>query len=121
MDVNRVFETTLQELERMLSSKSVVGEPIKVDGATVVPLLSVGVGFGAGGGEAQNAKAPGQGMGAGGGGGVKPVAVLVFDENGVRVESIKAAASVIAKIAESATEIARGKWLGEGEAKKPEG
>lgn len=121
MDVNKLFETTVNELERMLTSRSVVGEVIKVDGATIIPLVSLGVGFGVGGGEnAPGAKAgPGQGLGTAGGGGVKPVAVLVCDAQGVRLESIKGAASVISKIAESVTELARTK-MGEGGAKMVE-
>jgi uncharacterized spore protein YtfJ len=119
MDANKLYETTVAELERLLSSKSVVGEPIKVDGTTIVPLISLGVGFGIGGNEgvAPGNKGPAPGMGAAGGGGVKPVAVLIADAHGVRVESIKLASSVIGKIAESVAEIARPK-LAEAEAKK---
>jgi uncharacterized spore protein YtfJ len=109
MDTTKLFDTTVQELERILCSKSVVGEPIQIDGKTIIPLVSVGVGFGVGGGEsgAGPKAGAGQGLGTAGGGGVRPVAVLVVDQAGVRVESITAAASVIAKIAEGVTELAR--------------
>lgn len=109
MDATKLFDTTVSELERMLCSKSVVGEPIVIDGKTIIPLVSLGVGFGVGGGEnaAGGKTGPGQGLGTAGGGGVRPVAVLVVDQTGVHVESITAAASVIAKIAEGVTELAR--------------
>lgn len=119
MDANKLFDSTVTQLERMLNTKTVVGEPLKVDGATLIPLVSLGVGFGVGGGEGvpPGGSAPGQGAATAGGGGVKPVAVLVCDAQGVRVESITGPASVIGKIAESVTELARTK-LGAAEAKK---
>lgn len=118
MDVGKNFETTIKELERILNSRSVVGDAIKVDGATVIPLVSIGLGFGVGEGE-PGTKEGGHGAGMGGGGGVKPVAVLVHDKEGMRVESIRAAASVIGKIAESVTEIAQGR-ISKPQLKKPE-
>lgn len=121
MDTEKLFATTVSELEKMLHAKCVVGDPIKIDATTIVPLVSLGVAFGVGSGEnAAGKNAPGQGVGAGGGGGVKPVAVVVLDAQGVRVESLQAAASVIGKIADSVTELAHAK-LGAGEPKKLEG
>ncbi|MDH5219428.1 MAG: spore germination protein GerW family protein, partial [Gammaproteobacteria bacterium] len=68
---------------------------------TIIPLVSLGFGFGAGGGSGKgkipggDARGEGEGGGAGtgGGGGVKPVAMIIIDKNGVRVESIKGSAS----------------------------
>lgn len=90
-DVERLLATAVNELERILTSKTVVGEPITVGEATMIPLSSVGFGFGAGGG---SGPAPGQGGqgaggGTGGGGGIKPVAVLIVDRQGVRLEPVK--------------------------------
>jgi len=45
-----LVKTTLEEIEKVLSTKTVVGEPITVEGVTLIPLISVGFGFGAGGG-----------------------------------------------------------------------
>ena len=102
-DVKEIAKTTMGEIERLLASKSVVGDPISVDGATVIPLVSFGFGFGAGGGEGKGEKTgEGGGGGTGGGGGMKPVAVIVVTKDGVRVEPTKPGASgVIEKIAES--------------------
>ncbi len=111
MDTPKLFETAIAELERMLSSKTVVGEPIKVNNTTVVPLVSVGFGFGVGAGEGSQAgnRSSGRGGATAGGGGVKPLAVLIIDEQGARLESIKSAGSVLGKVAESVTELARQK------------
>ena len=92
----------------MLSTKTVVGEPIVIEGTTVIPLISVGFGFGVGGGKGSDPeKGNGEGGGTGGGGGVKPVAVVVINADGVRVEPIKSStASVLEKVADSVGKVA---------------
>jgi len=49
-DVEQLVKMTLGEIERLLSTKAVVGEPIVVEGNTIIPLVSIGFGFGGGGG-----------------------------------------------------------------------
>lgn len=102
-DVENLFGKAVNEIERMLNTKTVVGDPISVEGNTLIPLVSVGFGFGVGGGEGSEAdKGTGSGGGTGGGGGVKPVAVIVVNKDGVRIESIKGGtASVLEKVAET--------------------
>ena len=90
--VENLVRTTLGEIEKVLSTRTVVGEPITVEGATLLPLISVGFGFGAGGGEGKGeAKQRGEGSGGGTGGGawVKPIAIVIIDKDGVRIEPIK--------------------------------
>lgn len=98
--VEQLLKTSLEEIEHVLNTKTVVGEPIKVGETTLIPLLSVGFGFGAGGGIGEGGlgsksagSGKGTGAGVGGGGGVKPVAMIIIDANGVRVESIKGSAA----------------------------
>ena len=69
----------------------------------MIPLINVGFGFGVGSGEgSEPRKGSGHGGGTGGGGGVKPVALVVVNKDGVRVEPIKSGtASVLEKVAES--------------------
>lgn len=102
-DIENLFDKNVGEIERLLNSKTVVGEPIKVEGNTLIPLVNVGFGFGVGGGEgAEPKKGSGHGGGTGGGGGVKPVALVVVNQEGVRVESIKSGTtSVLEKVAET--------------------
>lgn len=111
MDVEKLFGTAVNEIERMLNTKTVVGDPITVEGSTLIPLISVGFGFGVGGGEGTDpGKGAGTGGGTGGGGGVKPVALVVVNKDGVRVEPIKGSAgSAIEKIAEVIGKTAAGK------------
>lgn len=103
-ELENMFGKAITEIERMLNTKTVVGDPITVDGTTLIPLISVGFGFGVGGGEGTDpAKGQGSGGGTGAGGGVKPVALVIVDKAGVRVEPIKgAAASLLDKVADVA-------------------
>ena len=90
--VEGLIKTTLQEIEKVLTTKTVVGEPITVEGRTLIPLISIGFGFGAGGGSGKGeAKQKGEGEGGGTGGGawVRPKAVVIMDKDGVRVEPIR--------------------------------
>jgi uncharacterized spore protein YtfJ len=113
-DVEKVFGTAINEIERLLNTKTVVGEPIIVEGNTLIPLISVGFGFGVGGGEGTDPKkGSGAGGGTGGGGGVKPVALIIINKDGVRVEAIKgSAASALEKVAETVAKATTGKGKG---------
>ena len=105
--VEGLVKTTLGEIEKVLSTKTVVGEPITIEGKTIVPLISVGFGFGAGGGtgkggEAAKQQGEGTGGGSGGGAGIKPVAVIIISEEGVSVEPIVGGvAGALEKVGES--------------------
>lgn len=108
-DMDSLFGKAVAEIEHMLNSKTVVGEPISAEGHTLIPLISVGFGFGAGGGEGLDPQ-KGAGGAVGGGGGVKPVALVIVSKDGVRVESVKGpAASLVDKLADVAGKFAPGK------------
>ena len=98
-----LFDKAVTEIERMLNTKTVVGDPITIEGNTLIPLVNVGFGFGVGSGQGTDPKkGSGSGGGTGGGGGVKPVALIIINENGVRVEPIKSGtASVLEKVADT--------------------
>lgn len=110
-NIESLFDKAVGEIERMLNSKTVVGEPIKIEGNTLIPLVNVGFGFGVGSGEGtEQQKGTGHGGGTGGGGGVKPVALIVINDKGVHVESIKSgAASAFEKVAETVGKAAAAK------------
>ena len=64
-----LVKTTLEEIEKVLSTKTVVGEPMTVEGVTLIPLISVGFGFGAGGGSGRGPSKKSEEIGEGTGGG----------------------------------------------------
>jgi len=107
-DIEAFFNKAVGEIERMINTKTVVGEPITVEGHTLIPLVNVGFGFGVGAGEGtEPKKGGGHGGGTGGGGGVKPVALVIINNDGVRVEPIKhGTASVLEKVAETVGNVA---------------
>ena len=108
-DVEKLAKTTLGEIEKVLDTKTVVGEPIIVEGTTLIPLISVGFGFGAGGGSGKaEIRKPGEGAGGAtaGGAGVKPIAVIIIDKSGTRIEPIRGGmATAIEKLGETIPEM----------------
>lgn len=103
-DIENMVKTTISQIEKVLSSKTVVGEPITVGETTLIPLLSMGFGFGAAGGASKaDAKQGSDGLkgGTGGAGGMRPIAIIVIDKDGVRIEPIKSSvAAAIEKLGE---------------------
>ena len=89
--VETLVKTTLGEIEKVLSTKTVVGEPIVIQGVTLVPLIKAGFGFGAGAGAGKgeaSQKGEGSGGGTGGGAYVRPVAMVIISKEGVKIEPI---------------------------------
>lgn len=102
-NVETLLKETVGELDKLLNTKNVFGDPIERDGATVIPIVSYGFGFGAGG---TTSSKTGDGGGAGGGGGIKPLGAIIFDQDGPRVEGIKGAISSVAEIMKEAASLA---------------
>nr|WP_321496805.1 spore germination protein GerW family protein [uncultured Methanolobus sp.] len=77
------------ELERLVSTKTVVGEAIIVGETTIIPVTKVSFGFGTGGGEGKK-KGEEEGFGGGGGAGAKiePVAFIVTSPEGTKLMTL---------------------------------
>ena len=102
--IARSMDTVLHKIDRLFDAarpEAVFGAPVEAHGRTIIGaaevLLWAGVGGGGGsGGPTEDEDAPiqveGQGYGAGaGGGGIahsRPVAVVIVDSEGVRVEPV---------------------------------
>jgi uncharacterized spore protein YtfJ len=91
-DIDSLLKQSVGELDKLLKAQNVIGEPTTHDGVTVIPLVSFGFGFGAGGGTGKEAEG---GAGTGGGGGIRPLAVIVIDDEGARIQSIRGANATI--------------------------
>jgi uncharacterized spore protein YtfJ len=75
-----------------------------IEGNTLIPLISIGFGFGAGAGTGMGRKQKGEGTGAGtgGGAGIKPVAVIIVNKEGVKIEPIMGSmATAIERVGEA--------------------
>ena len=102
-DMEKMIQAALGQIEGVLDSKNVVGQPLTVGDYTIVPLISIGFGFGVGTGTAKSEefiKGEGVGGASAGGGGMKPVAVVVIGPQGAKVEPLKGAtASLLESLA----------------------
>jgi uncharacterized spore protein YtfJ len=78
MSTKELIDSALEHLRTSASVKTVYGEPMVIDGKTVIPVAKVAYAFGSGNGkkekgERQTAE---QGEGAGGGLSAKPIGVV---------------------------------------------
>lgn len=82
------FDALFGKMEDFVSTKTVVGEPIKIGEITLLPIIEVAVGVGAGASESADRK--GKDSGAGGlGAKITPSAVLVINGKDVQMINIK--------------------------------
>jgi len=113
--VEKLMKSTVAELEKLLSAKNVLGDPIDRDGGTVIPIVSYGFGFGAGGGSGAEGSVNGTGGMAGAGGGIRPIGAVIIDANGARVEGIKgSASSLVESVGDTASKLIRSTRRGAG-------
>lgn len=87
--VNKIMENTLEKMREMVDVSTIIGDPIKTDGTTLIPVSKVSYGFTSGGTDLpskQNAEL----FGGGGGGGITitPVAFIVIQNDKVRMMQI---------------------------------
>ena len=77
MSADDFVNTTIEELQRVLLAKSLVGDPIEVEDKIVLPISKVGLGLGSGSKKGSENKKAGNSVGAGGGIGIVPVALVI--------------------------------------------
>lgn len=110
--VIKLMEELIGTLSETVKSEVVLGKTVELGTAKIVPLSRISIGFGGGGGEGDQKfghgrhrdkidkpfAGKGSGIGSGGGAKVRPVGVIVFTEDGVRVEGIPDKAGLCEKI-----------------------
>ena len=85
-----------------MTSRTVVGEPIKTDTHTVIPVSKVMFGFGGGGGAKGKTE---NGEGVGGGWSIEPVAFVVVGEDGAKLMTIGDKESLTGKLMDLAPSV----------------
>ncbi len=105
MAVEDLMNEVVTQLEKMITTKTIVGEPITAAGKTVIPISKVSFGFGSAGGEGKHGDEGGFGGGGGGGAKIEPVAFLVISEEEVKLVGMKGKGLDIEKIIESVPEL----------------
>lgn len=104
-----LVKSTVDEIQKVICSACTVGEPKVLGETTIVPVVSTSFWFAGGGGHdklTEKKFKEGEKFGTGGGAGVRPVALVLMDKEGARVEPIKGLVSgTIEKIAEKVPEM----------------
>lgn len=102
MDLEKLIKTTTQELEKLVSTETVIGKPQTFEGKVVIPVNKIQFGFGAGGGtgegKGKEKENIGSGEGVGAGAGVEPIAFLVIDKEEVKVFPLRHKGSIATAI-----------------------
>lgn len=83
-----MLESTIAKIREMLDANSVVGQPIVVDGVTIIPISKISVGLGGGGSDYVSKHPTNEnpfGGGVGAGAKVTPVAFLVIKDGNTRM------------------------------------
>ena len=84
-NLKTTVESLMKGMDGLVSSKTVVGDAVRVDNITILPLIDVSFGIGAGSNLSDKKD---KGMG-GVGGKITPSAVLVIKDGGVKLVNIK--------------------------------
>lgn len=97
--VEELVEKMLQNLENIVESETVIGDPVKAGETTIIPLTKISLGFGAGGGH-KKTEEEGEGSATGGGANIEPVAVITIHKDDVKVINLKKGTTDYSKLLE---------------------
>lgn len=98
--LENLIDKLLARLKEIVSSETVIGEPISAGEATVIPITKISLGFGAGGAAADETKPKSGGSGIGGGAVIEPVAVITILKGEVKIHFLKEREAGLEKIAD---------------------
>ncbi|MEE9165866.1 MAG: spore germination protein GerW family protein [Candidatus Neomarinimicrobiota bacterium] len=106
MAVAELIKNVMGEIEKVMQTRTVVGDPISAGEFIVIPVSKVSFGFGAGGGGSEEKSKGGSGEGVGGGWSIEPMAFFVVGEEGARLYSIRHEESVVGRLIDMAPKVA---------------
>lgn len=86
-----ILETTIEKVKNLVSVSTIIGDPMQIEGMTIIPVSKVTYGFASGGSDFPS-KSNQEIFGGGGGAGVTitPVAFLVISDGEVTIKHITA-------------------------------
>ena len=78
MTTKELIDSAVEHLHIGATAKTVYGEPVTIDGKTIIPVSKIAYGFGGGTGAPESAESDAKGTGSGAGGGIaaKPIGVV---------------------------------------------
>lgn len=87
--IKGIMDTTMEKIRAMVDADTVIGDPITVDGATVIPVSKVSFGLATGGSDfSGKGNTPMFGGGGGAGVSITPVAFIVVKGQDVKMLQI---------------------------------
>ena len=109
MIAQNVLKQLAEDLKFFAKAETIFGEPIEIQGNTVIPVCKMSIGYGGGGGEGEGSdpkKGKGKGGGAGAGGGlnIEPTALIIAREGKISVVGIKPKGSKLETLLEKVPE-----------------
>ncbi len=116
MEATDLIKTLLEGFKAMAKTETIVGEGIKAQEFTILPISKISLGIGAGAGSEQIKSTGGSGGAGGGGICVEPIAFLVVKEGEVSILNLRRMPAMIETLfgkfpdmVEKAVNIVRGK------------
>lgn len=91
--INDLLSTTMEKIRTMVDANTIIGQPIRAEGVTLIPVSKLSFGFGSGGSDfitknQKPAQANSFGGGTGAGAKLEPVAFLIVKGESVRLLSV---------------------------------
>ncbi len=105
MSVTDLIKNTLEEIQNLMLTRTVVGDPITAGEHTVIPVSKITFGFGAGGGEGTESKQTGSGQGIGGGWSIEPVAFVIIGKESTKLLTVGVKEGVVGKLFDLAPKV----------------
>lgn len=88
-NVKTILDTMFKGMDGFVNSKTVVGEPVHVGDATLIPLIEVSCGMGAGGFAKEKSAKNGDGGAGALSSRISPTAILVLQNGNMKLVNIK--------------------------------
>jgi uncharacterized spore protein YtfJ len=92
MSIDTIAATLLEKLKSIAQTETVIGNPIVVEGMTLIPVSKVSLGFGLGANTGKSETA-----GSGGGLSVEPIAFIAISDGNAKVISLTRDKDVLGK------------------------
>lgn len=93
--IGEVLGLTMQKIKEIVDTDVIIGDPIRVDDVTIIPVSKISVGFASGGSDFSKKKPDADGSNFGGGSGaginVTPVVFLIVQNGNVRILGVDSA------------------------------
>ena len=109
--IGDLMSTTMEKLREMVDVNTIVGQPIQVEGVTLIPISKVSMGFGSGGSDfttKSQKEGGGRSFGGGSGAGINiiPVAFLIVRGENVKLLPVaQPAGSTVDRVVEMVPEV----------------